>query len=1260
MKIIVPIIFIAVLIFICLPAGMVFAECSTTGTTVVFINGIRGTESTATADKDNFKIFYDTYGKSKNVIFLNGFNPKHLGGFDDYLAVIEQMYKGGKQDFDLTNILIKLHTDLKTQKIVLVGHSQGSFYTNATYEWLVSKGVSRNSIAVYNVGSAASFVAGNGEYITSKNDKVIVELATDLAKIGSARVPLPPNVELPVLESQKNDSLGGHDFSKNYLEQAGDTMISTLDGLIGSLQAGDAVKEECFTPPKTGVAFFLQDKGYMLADSVLNDPKMLATAPENPADRFAGVIEVLKPLINQVADAMRDNPGAFATAPADPRDRFAFFGDFANSFFAGIQSLLAKGFGGASLSTALEQNNNKNEPAPEPEPEPEPPVQLSLQDQLDDIEEKLDLLAIQVAELVAQSKQDNMTEEEDAILAVLADIVSGSNSSKTYPKILISEVKIAEKTGDNDVFIELYNPNSTEVDLTDWYIFRNDTTFIPKTTLSGQKISAKGYFLITREGSVWDNPLTPTFDDTLNEDDKISLKDPNGDVADETSWTTIQSGLTFGRKWDPVTNSEQDFELQNPTPRAQNDTYIYVEPVPLKNVLINEIQTDSINGTGGTDDDWVELYNPNNTDVSLAGWSIQRASNAGIIYHVKNFEDSAKIPAYGHFLIVRSIANQNLLNLADTTCSDLQLSDKNVVYLVAKQEIIIDGNDPAITDKVGFGLASDYETKATTNPIGGKSIERKIIWSDTNNNFDDFIVSSIPTPGQDLIKDKTDYNLSLGNDGGAYWYEIILEWQSPYQDVDSFDVRSKLNDGSWKDLLLGTKDATGKFPAFYSIISDENIYSFQVRSRDASGNLSDWRQIDIDLSSPVVINEVALYGTNASRYDKWIELYNKTGKPVNVTGWRLQRASNPPIYLSGTIPAFGYFILESASTAPNSATPDNVISDITANATSTQAIGTTKLNLLDKNARMVDQFYIPQDGIVWQESDFKTGANYHSMERISPYAEGMYAKNWKINNGIIINGQDRTGGNIYGTPGAQNSNYLQYTLLPKALGGDTELPKAFGPYLVDGDLSIHNGAVLTINPGTVLKFYDGYSNILAYGTLKAVGSGSEKIIFTSFKAEPAPGDWLGIKFLSDSKNSEISNAEIRYAGSVSPINWGIAVWVEGTEILLKNTLFENNKNTAVKLDSFDTSTCSTVDNVRVIGQGDDASRGVVIYQGSPEVKNSYFENNAKDKAIEVLGTATPNLHDNTIIDPPEAEMESMMLLEFSKDGADLGSDDLIL
>lgn len=182
-----------------------------------------------------------------------------------------------------------------------------------------------------------------------------------------------------------------------------------------------------------------------------------------------------------------------------------------------------------------------------------------------------------------------------------------------------------------------------------------------------------------------------------------------------------------------------------PEPPAETKISIF------KKILINEIQIDSLAGTGGTNDDWVELYNPNDVSVSLAGWSIQKHSSSspcsiGKSFSHKSFQDDASVPAQGFFLIVSTKANDELKLVADMTISWI-LSDNNTIYLVKSKDDIASGEDPNIVDKVGFGANACFpENNSAPAPPEEKSIERKELGLDTDNNADDFRISSAVSP----------------------------------------------------------------------------------------------------------------------------------------------------------------------------------------------------------------------------------------------------------------------------------------------------------------------------------------------------------------------------------------------------------------------------------------------------------------------------------------------------------------------------------
>jgi predicted extracellular nuclease len=404
----------------------------------------------------------------------------------------------------------------------------------------------------------------------------------------------------------------------------------------------------------------------------------------------------------------------------------------------------------------------------------------------------------------------------------------GGGTSTNYPKILISEVQISPI---DKRFIEFYNPNNQDVDLTNWYLQRkissDYTSFITKNNFLGKIIPANGYFLISRSDIIDVTEDIIILDLTLTQNNFLALKNPNGDISDEMNFTELGDNKTIGRKV-LEDNTEQDtddslvdFELQTPTPKAQNITYsepptiilksisitipatklIYtvgdilditgleitgtysdestkietiitdniagfdstspiigqvltitlngqtitytidiIDKVIPKNILINEIQIEG----DSTKDDWLELYNPNDFEIDISNWSIQRTPRSGSIYK-KNFEADDMISANSYFLIVRNDAAQKFLDMADMVCSALQLSSGSTVYLVKKQSEILGKNDLDIVDKVGWGDAYDYELNYAPVPGKNQSIIRTS-GVDTDDNSIDFTISEIPTP----------------------------------------------------------------------------------------------------------------------------------------------------------------------------------------------------------------------------------------------------------------------------------------------------------------------------------------------------------------------------------------------------------------------------------------------------------------------------------------------------------------------------------
>ncbi len=387
--------------------------------------------------------------------------------------------------------------------------------------------------------------------------------------------------------------------------------------------------------------------------------------------------------------------------------------------------------------------------------------------------------------------------------------------------VVISSVQadsLAGSGGSSDDWIELYNPTSEDIDLAaeGYRIERARTAADPSIVMrigdtsdgsypGGTVIPAYGYYLIVRDDAnedllakadaigtrsefTWtghgytlylgDGPISSPVDENIVDfvgfgSDAVYYEGsapapaiPEGGVIERKS---DNRGVVEGKGNGYDTNNNvNDFVVR--APNSQNSKGPTERPSwcwrlrrrIVRHIVISEIQIDSIAGSGGTYDDWIELYNPTWHDIDLAaeGYRIERATasggDPGILMRFGDTADGSYpggtvIPAYGYYLIVRDDANEDLLAKADAigTRSEFTLTDSNVIYI---------GNDPIsspvdenIVDFVGYDAAPDYEgTGPAPAPPDGGTIERKsdargVTESkgnayDTNNNVDDFVI----------------------------------------------------------------------------------------------------------------------------------------------------------------------------------------------------------------------------------------------------------------------------------------------------------------------------------------------------------------------------------------------------------------------------------------------------------------------------------------------------------------------------------------
>jgi hypothetical protein len=182
----------------------------------------------------------------------------------------------------------------------------------------------------------------------------------------------------------------------------------------------------------------------------------------------------------------------------------------------------------------------------------------------------------------------------------------------------------------------------------------------------------------------------------------------------------------------------------------------------------------------------------------------------------------------------------------------------------------------------------------------------------------------------------------------------------------------------------------------------------------------------------VIINEIAWGGTASDAADQWIELFNITDQPINLTGWSLIALDGElAVTLTGAINAEDYFLLER--------TDDNTVSDIPANVIYTGAMDESGevLQLLDVAGNLVDTANLA--GGPWPAGSL--GPGYYSMERVDPALPDI-PTHWADNNGVIRNGLDAQSDPLNGTSRQPNSNTLDP---PEVVPTPTEAPTSSAP-----------------------------------------------------------------------------------------------------------------------------------------------------------------------------------------------------------------------
>ncbi len=116
-------------------------------------------------------------------------------------------------------------------------------------------------------------------------------------------------------------------------------------------------------------------------------------------------------------------------------------------------------------------------------------------------------------------------------------------------------------------WIELYNNNSTQVDLSGYYLTDTSSDIVKWQIPSGTIIPANGYLIIWADNEILDGPLHATFK-LASLGESVVLSNPSLLLVDQINFSAQSIDMGFAR----VPNGTGSFVIQSPTYNANNTT----------------------------------------------------------------------------------------------------------------------------------------------------------------------------------------------------------------------------------------------------------------------------------------------------------------------------------------------------------------------------------------------------------------------------------------------------------------------------------------------------------------------------------------------------------------------------------------------------------------------------------------------------------------------------------------------------------------
>ena len=223
------------------------------------------------------------------------------------------------------------------------------------------------------------------------------------------------------------------------------------------------------------------------------------------------------------------------------------------------------------------------------------------------------------------------------------------------PTLYINEVLLentavlVDESGEFEPWLEVYNPNPFQVNLGGYTVLLeggNNVT-LPLDNPVETTVEADGFLLLWMDGEPAEGghhlDLIPEV-----QNQTIRLIGPDMFIADEYDVQVSFANISWGRQTDGAATSVY---FDTPTPRVSNSLVV----VPAAPVVLNECLTFNVSGevdNAGELEDWVEIHNPTDGAIDLAGYYLtDRLNNPTKWRFPLDAGDSTVIAPNGYMLL---------------------------------------------------------------------------------------------------------------------------------------------------------------------------------------------------------------------------------------------------------------------------------------------------------------------------------------------------------------------------------------------------------------------------------------------------------------------------------------------------------------------------------------------------------------------------------------------------------------------------------